>query len=83
MTSLQEKMIKAIAMDEYTPVNGAVPECKEDASTWQEMIVNTPEDKGVFTSLLNAGLIWSDGRGKDAACGLTDKGFAEFIKLNK
>lgn len=81
MTDLQAKMVKAIALDDYTPVNGAIPKTKEEAETWQEMIVETPQEKGVFTSLLNAGLVWSNGRGKDAACGLTDAGFAEFQKM--
>ena len=68
MTALQLNMIKKIALDEYTPLNGATPTRREDAQTWQEMIVETPQDKGVFTSLLTAGLVWSNGRGKDAAC---------------
>ena len=75
MTALQLNMIKKIATDEYTPINGATPARREDAETWQEMVIETPEDKGVFTSLLTAGLVWSNGRGKDAACGLTDAGF--------
>ena len=78
MTALQLNMIKKIALDEYTPLNGATPTRREDAQTWQEMIVETPQDKGVFTSLLTVGLVWSNGRGKDAACGLTDAGFEAF-----
>ena len=78
MTELQQKMIRAIALDEYTPINGAVPTRREDAETWQEMVIETPADKGVFTSLLVAGMVWSNGRGKDAACGLTDAGFEAF-----
>ena len=78
MTDLQLKMIKKIALDEYTPINGATPTRKEDAETWQEMVIETPEDKGVFTSLLVAGLVWSNGRGKGAACGLNAAGFAAF-----
>lgn len=83
MTDLQVKMIKKIALDEYTPVNGSIPKVVEDATTWQEMIVESPQDKGVFTSLLNARMVWSSGRGKDAVCGLTDKGLSEFQKAIK
>ena len=83
MTDLQVKMIKKIALNEYTPINGTIPKVAEDASTWQEMIVESPQDKGVFTSLLNARMVWSSGRGKDAECGLTDKGLSEFQKANK
>jgi hypothetical protein len=50
--------------------------------TWQEMIIETAQDKGVFTSLLNSGLVWSNGRGKEAACGLTDSGFAAYKALS-
>jgi glycine cleavage system H lipoate-binding protein len=75
MTELQKRMIIKIATDDYTPINGAVPTCREDAETWLEMIVETPEDKGVFVSLKNAGMIWNDGGGKEAVIGLTDKGF--------
>lgn len=80
-TPLQEKMIVAIAEDEYTPLNGHEPDRAEDATTWQEMIINDSEDKGVFTSLLNAELVWSGGRGKDAGCGLTQKGFEVYKRI--
>ena len=83
MTDLQTAMIIKIARDEYNAINGAMPTCKEETNTWQEMIIESQQDKGTFTSLMNAGLVWSNGRGKDAACGLTEAGFAEFLKIAK
>lgn len=81
ITKLQSNMLKKIALNDYTPINGAVPTRREDAETWQEMIIETSQDKGVFTSLLNKKLVWSNGGGEEAACGLTEDGFQEFLKL--
>ena len=82
-TQLQTKMIVAIAEDLHTPLNGDVPECKEDAHTYAEMIIETAQDKGVFTSLLNAGMVWHVADGRDSICGLTDAGFAEYQRIKK
>lgn len=83
MTKLQEKMIKKIALSEYTPVNGAVPEKRRDTETWLDMIIETYQDRGVYVSLKNAGLVWNSGRGSEAVCGLTDKGFEFFKNIMK
>ena len=82
-TKLQQNMIVAIAEDEITPVNGQVPQDVDDATTWTDCIVQTPESKVVATSLINAGLIYITGSGKDSAIGLTDKGFFEYQRINK
>lgn len=49
-------MLKKIATDEMTCVNGAEPESIEEFETWADGIIEIAQDKGVFTSLLNAGL---------------------------
>jgi len=81
MTDLQMLMIRKIATSEYTPVNGDTPRTAKETETWRDTIIETPEDKGVFTSLLNAGLVWSSGRAHDAGCGLTEAGFAAFLTM--
>lgn len=78
-TAKQLQMLTAIAEDELSPLNGATPDCADDATTWTNMVVYDAEDKGVFTSCMNAGLVWHSGLGRDSQCGLTDKGYAEYI----
>lgn len=80
-TKLQDQMIVAIAESEFNGVGGEIPENKEDAHTWAEMIIESAQDKGVFTSMLNAELVWHNQDGKDSICGLTDKGFAEYQRI--
>ena len=80
-TKLQQQMIIAIAEDELTPVNGDVPQATDEATTWTDCIVSSPESKGVATSLINANLIYICGQGKDSAIGLTDQGFAEYQRI--
>ena len=83
MTELQSKMIRAIAESEYTSVNGAVPECLEDIDwVWANTIIYDAEDKGVFTSLVNAGLVDHSGhKGEDASVTLTAAGFTAYQSL--
>lgn len=81
VTELQAKMLRKIALDDYTPLNGAEPESHEDTSTWAEMIIESPQDKGVFTSLMNAGLVWRAEDGKDSTVGLTEAGFEAYKNL--
>jgi hypothetical protein len=81
-TTLQTEMLKAIARDELTPVNGAEPESRHDAETFADCVIETAVDKGTFTSLLNAGLVWHSGKGRDAVVGLTDAGFDAYKALN-
>lgn len=80
-TELQAKMIVAIAESEFNGVGGNIPEIKEDAHTWAEMVIETAQDKGVFTSMLNADLVWHSPDGKDSICGLTEKGFLEYQRI--
>lgn len=81
MTELQKAMLVKIARSEYTSINGAMPENPYDTLTWQDTIIETAQDKGVFTSLLNAGLVYSNGRGQEASCQLTEKGFAQYLAI--
>jgi len=82
VTILQAAMIKKIAYDECTPCNGARPEDHYETLTWSGNIIETAQDKGVFTSLMNADLVYHDGAdGPDAAVRLTAKGFEVFETL--
>lgn len=80
-TELQIEMIKKIAFDEFTEVNGRMPQDVDQTHTWADGIIETAEDKGVFTSLLNADLVWHSGKGRDAGVGLTPAGFALLLEI--
>lgn len=81
-TALQAEMIVAIAESEYTPINGGVPENLDEAgAVWTNVIVCDAIDKGVFTSLINAGLVDHSGSGRDSVCSLTETGFAEYQNI--
>ena len=83
MTNLQAAMLRKIARSEFTTVNGAEPAALEDVDwVWANVIVEDAEDKGVFTSLVNAGLAEHSGhKGRDAAVTLTEAGFAAYKSL--
>lgn len=82
-TKLQQAMLAKIALSEYTPANGSEPETNDDVGqVWADCIIEDAEDKGVFTSLLNAGLVKHEGQGRDACVYLTDAGFAEYKKIS-
>lgn len=74
-TDLQIKMILAIAEDELAPCNGAEPDNREDATTWADCVIDNATDRGVVRSLVNAGLVYHEGKGRDAVVGLTEEGF--------
>ena len=80
VTIKQAHMINAIAFSEFTPVNGDHPNSLEDIDwVWADAIIENQEDKGTFTSLVNAGLAEHNGHsGRDACVTLTEKGFAVF-----
>ena len=79
-TLLQKKMLIRIAHSEFTPLNGAPPTRYEDAQTWASAVILTPADKGVITSMINAGLVVHCGEGHDAGIALTELGFREYLK---
>lgn len=80
MTPLQAQMIRDIARNDFTLVNGSEPASLEDIGwVWANTVIETPTDKGVFTSLLNAGLVAHSGnKGRDACITLTAAGFAAY-----
>lgn len=82
VTELQAAMLRKIALDDFTPLNGAEPESHVDTTTWAEMIIESSQDKGVFTSLQNAGLVWHAADGKDSTVGLTQTGFETYKNLS-
>jgi hypothetical protein len=85
VTELQAAMIKKIARDEMTCLNGGEPSNVAETETWANGVIETPQDKGVFTSLLNAGLVWHQkeiDHGQDASfLGLTEAGFTVYKSL--
>jgi len=86
MTTVMEAlMLLKIAKSEFSNVNGADPESLEDIGRiWADTVIETAEDKGVFTSLLKKGLVFHTGpNDPDAWCGLTVYGFDEYKKSIK
>lgn len=78
---LQTAMLNKIARSEFSEMNGGYPNNNSDVgSIWADVIIEDSEDKGVFTSMLNAGLVAHGGKGRDATVWLTDAGFAEWQK---
>lgn len=82
-TPLQMAMLKRIARDELTPVNGREPDNASDATTYADCVIQTARDKGVFTSLINEGLVWHAGKKRDAIVGLTEAGFKVYKESQK
>lgn len=80
VTKNQAEMINSIAFSEYTLVNGAHPQHPDDINwVWAGCVIESAEDKGTFTSLVNAGLARHNGHsGKDACVTLTEDGFLAF-----
>jgi hypothetical protein len=87
-TELQYNLLVKIAESDYTGFNGNVEALLEandayDTTTWAFSVIETAQDKGTFTSLLNADLVWHISDGKDSTVGLTEKGLVvlrEFYK---
>jgi predicted transcriptional regulator len=46
-----------------------------DSAVWTSMIVESKQDKGTLTSLINAGYVFHEDEGRDSQVGLTDTGF--------
>lgn len=80
VTPLQANMLRSIARSDYTNVNGAEPQSLDDIGwVWANVIIETAQQKGVLTSLLNAGLVAHTGGPKsDAGVTLTAAGFAAY-----
>ncbi len=68
VTELQYKMLCKIIEDEYTPSNGntiVALEEDDEAYTYAFQIIQTAQDRGTATSLMNAGLIGRHSTGTD------------------
>lgn len=81
VTPLQAAMLRKIARDKMNQANGGEPECADDTHTWADGIIEDAQDKGVFTSLLNAGLVGHSGKGRDAGVWFTDAGLTAYKAL--
>ena len=84
-TPLQHAMLAEIARSEYQPLNGREPETFEDTDwVWAQFIIERRQDKGTFTSLLNAGLVEHNGHpDREEACvRLTKAGFDAYKGAN-
>ena len=83
-TELQLKLLSKIVEDDYTSFNGNAKALLEsndpnESTTWASSILETAQDKGTFTSLLNADLVWHTSEGRESKVGLTKTGF-EVVK---
>lgn len=83
VTKLQASMLIKIAESEYNELGGGIPQTAEQAGTWANVVIDTPQDKGVITSLINAELVNHSGSGEDAVVGLTDAGFEAYKSLKQ
>ena len=85
LTTLQATMLKQIAESEHNQFNGGIPKTLSDVGQiWTRTIVKTIQDKGTFTSLINAGLVWSYWAGtSDAVIQLSPEGFEAYKSLSE
>lgn len=76
-------MIKNIATNDMTMTNGATPVTLDDIGwVWADCVLESKEDRGTFTSLVNAGLARHDGsKGREACVTLTQAGLDLFKTL--
>jgi hypothetical protein len=73
-TKLQNEMLNKMAGHEW---GSASPlEWADEVQVWASEIIETPKDKGVFTSLINAGLTYHFRDGRNSRVGMTESGFA-------
>ena len=84
MTSLQIAMLNKIARNDFTNVNGDEPKTLNDIGwIWASEIIVTAQDKGVYTSLVNANMVEHNGEsGLNACITLTIKGFEAYKASN-
>ena len=79
-TALQTAMIVNIATSENTQFNGNVEPFLDgtahavQSATWTSVIVQSAQDKGVLTSLINADLVRHFDAGADSKVELTESG---------
>jgi hypothetical protein len=86
MTDLQNKMLIEIAHSDYSPTNSVPPkDFSETGEIWLNCVVNTPKEKGVLTSLINAGMVvtFVGASKQDNTVSLTEAGFAAYLETQK
>lgn len=80
ITKLEAEMLSKIARSDFAVANGGEPETLDDiGEVWADVIIETPRDKGVFTSLQGKGLAaHSGGPKREAGVWLTQAGFEAY-----
>lgn len=83
-TDKEYRVLRAILLNDFTNVNGAMPENYADATEiWANSINDSAEPSGitgrslsgVCSTLAQKGLIYANGRGEDATVRLTQGGY--------
>ena len=81
ITDLELSVIQNIGMNEFTPLNGGIPDCHHDAECWVDTVaghgphqIRLDQISGLMGSLSKKGMIWTNG----TVCGLTEMGFQAF-----
>lgn len=94
MTPLQTRMIRKISGNTLNDAHGK-PANAQGTETWIDGIVETPEDRSVFDSLVEAGIVYhryaqkvmQDGvrfiPDSEYRVGLTEAGFAAYLALQE
>ena len=83
VTELQKAMLIKIATCEFNGVDGIADELDQpfQSTTLANMIIESCQDKGVFTSMLNADLVFHNSDEADSTVGFTQKGFEIFKNI--
>lgn len=84
VTPLEYNMLKKIALNEYTALNGAEPDTADQTSCWMDCIVESKADGAVFVSLSKKGLInyFKDKEEpRESVCKLTELGLIVYKKI--
>lgn len=83
MTPLQAQMLREISLSDLTEVNGREPDTLQDIGwVWADTVITDAQDRGVFLSLQQAGLVvHSGGPAGDAGVTLTEAGFRAYKAL--
>jgi hypothetical protein len=79
-TELQYNLLVKMLEDDFTNFNGDAKALLEsndpnESTTWASGVLETAQDKGTFTSLLNADLVWHTSEGRESKVGFTASGF--------
>lgn len=85
ITKLEYDMLNKIAHNEHQPANTETPESFDDTDViWASEIIESQEDKGVFSSLLKKGLVgFQKHHSKDSpgsVCWMTREGFDVWMR---